>query len=99
MTPIWIVVSFNRNRNLNLIFDDLMSALYNERALKIFEKMDADIYPDAATGSRIVAQEIANLFDDINLTGHTMVLCLVTGLTPLQIFIEMGRLYSEEAHR
>ena len=46
-----------------------MSALYNERALKIFEKMDADIYPDAATGSRIVAQEIANLIEARNQTG------------------------------
>ncbi len=73
-----------------------MSALYNERALKIFEKMDADIYPDAATGSRIVAQEIANLIDARNQTGQTTVLGLATGSTPLQIYSELVRLHKEE---
>src|SRR5690625_6472260 len=73
-----------------------MSALYNERARKIYETMDAEIYPDAATGSRIVAQEIANLIDARNQTGQTTVLGLATGSTPLQIYSELVRLHKEE---
>src|SRR5690625_6337318 len=73
-----------------------MSALYNVRTLKIFERMDADIYPDAATGSRIVAQEIANLIDARNQTRQTTVLGLATGSTPLQIYSELVRLHKEE---
>lgn len=68
----------------------------DQLGLKIFEKIDTNIFPDATQASKIVAKEIANLIHARNQTGQNTVLGLATGSTPLQVYAELVRIHKEE---
>jgi glucosamine-6-phosphate deaminase len=64
--------------------------------LKIFEKIETIIYPDAREASEVVAREIANLIRARNQIGQNTVLGLATGSTPIRVYSELVRLHKEE---
>ena len=64
--------------------------------LKIFEKIDAVILPDATKASKMVAREIANLIHARNQTGQNTVLGLATGSTPIQVYSELVSIHKNE---
>lgn len=64
--------------------------------LKIFEKIETIIYPDAREASQVVAGEIANLIRARNQIGQNTVLGLATGSTPIRVYSELVRLHKEE---
>jgi len=68
----------------------------DQLGLKIFEKIDTNIFPDATQASKKVAKEIANLIHARNQTGQNTVLGLATGSTPLQVYAELVRIHKEE---
>lgn len=73
-----------------------MSVIFDQPALKLFEKIDATIYTEASEASKLVAREIANIISARNQTHQNTVLGLATGSTPLQIYAELVRIHKEE---
>ncbi|TVQ66000.1 MAG: glucosamine-6-phosphate deaminase [Balneolaceae bacterium] len=73
-----------------------MTQQFDHPEVKIFEKIDTTIFPDATSASKWVAAEIANLIHARNQTGQNTVLGLATGSTPLQVYAELVRLHKTE---
>ncbi len=73
-----------------------MESELDQLGLKIFEKIDTDIYTDATKASKVVATEIANLIHARNQTGQNTVLGLATGSTPLQVYSELVRIHKQQ---
>lgn len=74
----------------------MKNGTFDESGQKIFEKIDASIFPTASEASKVVASEIANLIQARNQTGQNTVLGLATGSTPLQVYSELVRIHKEE---
>ncbi len=73
-----------------------MNRSTDQPGLRIFEKIETDIYPTAKEASKYIAGSIANLIHARNQTGQNTVLGLATGSTPLQVYAELVRLHRME---
>lgn len=60
------------------------------------EKIPTNIFDDAGTASKVVAQEIGELIKQRNKKKETTVLGLATGSTPVKVYSELIRLHEEE---
>jgi glucosamine-6-phosphate deaminase len=61
-----------------------------------FEKTHVEIFPDAITGSKALADEIAALIRLKSSKNENCVLGLATGSTPKILYKELVRLHKEE---
>lgn len=61
-----------------------------------YEKIPADVYPNAEKASRYVADQIAELIRNKNRRGEATVLGLATGSTPMQVYDELIRKHRDE---
>lgn len=61
-----------------------------------FEKIPVKIFPNAAQGSKMVAEEIAQLIRDKAAKGQHCVLGMATGNTPVLLYKELVRMHREE---
>lgn len=61
-----------------------------------FERIPVTIFPDAKTGSRFVAEQIAALIRDKQSRFEKCVLGLATGSTPKSLYAELVRMHREE---
>lgn len=64
--------------------------------IRRYEQIPAEIYPNAAIASGIVAEEIARLIRSKQALGKTCVLGLATGTTPKGLYKELVRMHKEE---
>lgn len=60
------------------------------------ERIPTLIFPDSVQGSKVVAQEIANIIKTAQQKGRNAVLGLATGSTPKKVYAELIRLHNEE---
>lgn len=61
-----------------------------------FEQIAVEIHPDAKTGAKAVAAEIAALIREKQAANQRCVLGLATGSTPKSLYAELVRLHKEE---
>jgi glucosamine-6-phosphate deaminase len=59
-------------------------------------KNNTEVFDDALSGSKFVANEIKNLIEKNNEAGKATVLGLATGSTPVVMYKELIRLHKEE---
>jgi len=67
-----------------------------ESRVTYYENIPTEIYKDAASGSKQVAKEVADIIRSNNEKNENTVLGLATGSTPTQVYAELIRLHNEE---
>ena len=67
-----------------------------ESRVTYYENIPTEIYKDAASGSKQVAKEVADIIRSNNEKNENTVLGLATGSTPTQVYSELIRLHNEE---
>ena len=73
-----------------------MPSVQNNKRLRYYEKIPAEIFINAEEGSTHAAGMIATLIREKSGKGETAVLGLATGSTPIRVYEELIRLHKEE---
>lgn len=76
--------------------DRLVKLDVAERLERKYEKLFTNVYDDAETASKMVADEIAALIREKNKSNKKCVLGLATGSSPIGVYRELVRMHKEE---